>query len=193
MSPKDVYRKKVRHYNQPGDAHFLTFSCYRRLSLLSNDRTRLWFVNALAKARVTHAFHLWAWVIMPEHVHLLIWPRLPEYEMSHILSSIKQPVGTKAIQYLQRHAARCLKELTLVNRNRTYHRFWQCGSGYDENLDKPQVIHDVIDYIHQNPVRRGLVARAEDWIWSSARDWAGLDSPLICVDRTVPPLEIIER
>ena len=89
--------------------------------------------TSLAKARVTHAFHLWAWVIMPEHVHLLIWPRLPEYEMSHILSSIKQPVGTKAIQYLQRHAARCLKELTLVNRNRTYHRFWQCGSGYDQH------------------------------------------------------------
>ena len=130
---------------------------------------------------------------MPEHVHLLIWPRLPEYEMSQYLGSIKQPVGTKAIQYLQRHAARCLKELTLVNRNRVYHRFWQCGSGYDENLDKPQVIHDVIDYIHQNPVRRGLVARAEDWIWSRRSRLAGLDSPLICVDRTVPPLEIMER
>ena len=102
MSRSDLFRKKVKHCNEPGDAHFLTFSCYRRLPLLSKDRTRLWFVNSLAAARIKHMFDLWAWVIMPEHVHLLIWPRQPEYEIRGILSSIKQPVGTRAMAYLRR-------------------------------------------------------------------------------------------
>ena len=64
------YRKKVKHYDREGDAHFLTFSCCQRLALLSKDRTRQWFLDALDKGRVKHGFDLWAWVIMPEHVHL---------------------------------------------------------------------------------------------------------------------------
>ena len=52
------HRKKVKHYNVPGDAHFLTFSCYRRYRLLSKDRSRLWFIDALENARSKHGFHL---------------------------------------------------------------------------------------------------------------------------------------
>ena len=183
------HRKTVKHYNEPGDSHFLTFSCYRRLPLLSKDRTRLWTVQAISEARVPFAFDLWAWVIMPEHVHLLIWPRNPDYQMKDILSAIKRPVGSKAIAYLERHAPSFLKRLTIHNARRTYRRFWQAGPGRDNNLFEPEAIHAAIDYIHQNPVRRGLVTKAEDWIWSSARDWAGLGAVDLPVDRTVPTLQ----
>ena len=61
-------RKTVKHYDVFGDAHFLTFSCYHQIPLLSKDRTRLWFIEELNKARTKHQFDLWAWVIMPEHV-----------------------------------------------------------------------------------------------------------------------------
>ncbi len=181
-------RQKVKHYDEPGDAHFLTFSCYRRWPLLSKDRTRLWFVQAASEARVRHEFDLWAWVIMPEHVHVLIWPRQAEYKTQRILSAIKQPVGTKAIDYLRRHNTAFLERLTVRHRNRTYHRFWQAGPGRDHNLYEAKAIHEAIDYIHQNPVRRGLVTKAEDWLWSSARDWAGLGAIYLPVDRTVPTL-----
>jgi hypothetical protein len=113
--------------------------------------------------------------------------------MRDILTSLKEPVAVRAIRHLRRYAPAFLEKLTVVHKSRIYHRFWQAGSGHDENLDDPQAIHNIIDYIHQNPKRRGLVARAEDWIWSSARDWAGLPSPLIQVDRTVPTLYIIEE
>jgi putative transposase len=53
---------------------------------------------------------------------------------------------------------------------KTFFRFWQRGGGYDKNVDYPRDIWDLIDYIHNNPVRRGLVTRAEDWLWSSAAD-----------------------
>ncbi len=180
--------KTVQHYDEIGHAHFLTFSCYHRLSLLSKDRTRHWFVEEVNKSRAKHQFDLWAWVIMPEHVHLLIWPRLQNYETSKILASIKKPVGFKAIQHIKLHSPRFLDRLTVQNRNRTYHRFWQAGPGVDNNLYEPRAIHNAIEYIHNNPVRRGLVKNPNDWFWSSARDWAAFDNVPIKVDRTVPML-----
>jgi putative transposase len=182
------HRKRLKHYDVSGDAHFLTFSCYHRYELLSKERTRLWFVEALGQARSKHDFDLWAWVIMPEHAHLLIYPRRPVYKTSTILASIKRPVGSKAIQFLKENSPEFLQRLTVVNKNRTYHRCWQPGAGFDKNLDEVSAIYEVIDYIHYNPVRRGLVDRPIDWFWSSARDWAGMGHPRITVDRTVPIL-----
>lgn len=187
------HRKEIKHYNVPGDAHFLTFSCYRQLPLLSKDRTRLWFVEAVEKARAKHQFDLWAWVIMPEHVHLLLYPRPADYAMDKILASIKKPVGAKAIRFLREQASGYLERLTVKNRNRTYHRFWQAGPGYDRNLRDPQAIHRVITYIHRNPVKRGLVEQPEDWPWSSAADWAGAKVPFLKIDGTVPSLHVHPR
>jgi hypothetical protein len=48
-------------------------------------------------------------------------------------------------------------------------RYWQEGPGYDRNFTKPSTVLPAIDYLHHNPVRRGLVKRAVDWKWSSAR------------------------
>lgn len=185
-----LHRKTIKHYNVPGNAHFLTFSCYRRLPLLSKDRTRLWFLQALAEARNEHDFALWAWVLMPEHIHLLIYPKHPTSRIGKILASIKRPVGCKAIDYLEAHASPFLERLTVRNRNRIYRHFWQVGPGDDHDLYEPKAIHNAIQYIHDNPVRRKLVKTAEDWVWSSARDWAGLPmGPVfVKVDRTVPRL-----
>src|SRR5437899_12347364 len=112
------HRNTVKHYDVPGQAHFVTFSCYRRWPLLSKDRSRWWFVRALENARRRHDFDLWAWVLMLEHVHLLLWPRQPVYSMAKILASIKKPVGARAIAYLRAHAPDFLERLTVRHRNR---------------------------------------------------------------------------
>jgi putative transposase len=156
-------RKRVRHYDLPGDAHFLTFSCFRRLPLLSKDRTRMWLVDAIGKAQTRHKFELWAWVIMPEHVHLLINPRATGYSISAILSSIKRPVAQAAIAYLACRRSPFLTKLTISTRARTYRRFWQAGPGQDHNIHDPVTAHKIVEYIHNNPVKRGLVARSDDW------------------------------
>src|SRR4051812_33170679 len=107
-TPTFGHRKQVKHVDN-GEPHFLTFSCYGRLPLLSKDRTRQWFLESLKEARQSHKFHLWAWVIMPEHIHLLIWPlpvlvtsdpAVDQCNTSEILADIKRPVGRKAIRYL---------------------------------------------------------------------------------------------
>ena len=194
-TPTYGYRKRVKHYDN-GEAHFLTFSCHKRLPLLSKDRTCQWFVEALAQSRAQHGFELWAWVIMPEHVHLLILPKTTgggaQQKVSAILADIKRPVGQRAIAYLEEHAPDFLERIKFRNKNRAYRRFWQAGSGYDENIDDPSALYEIATYIHNNPVRRGLVARPEDWKWSSARDWLGHSADALClVDRTMPSSLVI--
>lgn len=182
----DQRRKKVRHFDERGHAHFLTFSCYSRLPLLSKDKSRWWLIDALQRARQKHNFHLWGWIIMPEHVHLLLLPVRPGYKMAAVLADIKRPVGEVAIAWLEMNHPQFLSRLTVQNRNRTYRRFWQAGPGQDRNVYDPAVAHKILDYIHNNPVRRGLVGRAEDWPWSSARDWAGSEDVPLSVDKAIP-------
>jgi putative transposase len=188
--PAERQRKLVRHFDEPGHAYFLTFSCYHRLPLLCKDRSRRWLIDAIQAARRKHRFDLWAWVIMPEHVHLLIWPRQQGYRTQAVLADIKRPVGQEAISWLEANHPDFLVRLTVRNRNRTYRRFWQAGPGQDRNVYAPDAAYQMIEYIHGNPVRRGLVALPEQWPWSSAADWAGRrDVPLI-VDRTLQSITV---
>ncbi|MBI2823455.1 MAG: transposase [Planctomycetia bacterium] len=178
----------MRHYDEAGHAHFLTFSCYARLPLLSRDRTRHWFLRSLASAREKHSFDLWAWVIMPEHAHLLIWPRERGYRVAAILADIKRPVAQRAIAWLRERHSPFLERLTVRQGNRTRARFWQAGPGQDRNVYEPEAALTIVEYIHHNPVRRGLVRNVVDWQWSSAADWAGVARCHLQVDRTLPML-----
>jgi len=92
-------RKMCRRINEPGHAYELTFSCYRPLPLLARDRSRKWLIEAIETARQRMRFDLWAYVIMPEHFHLLLRPRDPSYGMSRLLCQIKRPVGRRAVHY----------------------------------------------------------------------------------------------
>ena len=180
------FHKQCQRFNDPGHAHELTFSCYQRLPLLSRERTCHWLAEAIDAARNRLQFDLWAYVFMPEHVHLVIRPRAPNYRISDILWRIKRPVGTKAVAFLEQNAPSWLQKLTCRRSDGgTERRFWQAGGGYDRNLIEPATIRRVIDYIHCNPVRRGLVARAEDWRWSSAGWYAGLRPVPLEIDATL--------
>jgi hypothetical protein len=67
-------------------------------------------------------------------------------------------------------------------------RFWQRGGGYDHNLWSKDKVWEKIDYIHTNPVQRGLVTRPEDWPWSSYGDYAGLRQGALPIDREFLPV-----
>ena len=164
-----AHRKRCRRFNTPGEAHFLTFSCYRGLPLLSRDRSCSWLAEQLSRALMIHHMHLWAYVFMPEHVHLLVWPAQPAYSISQFLAAVKQPVTARAVKYLRQARPAFLENLLDRQPNgRAHHRFWQRGGGYDRNLTAAEEIWAKIDYMHFNPVKRGLCQQPEDWRWSSA-------------------------
>jgi putative transposase len=126
-------------------------------------------------------------------VHLLLYPKVGTKKISHALADIKRPVARRAIAYLVGRKSPYLRHLTVCNKSRTYHRFWQAGPGQDHNIYDSHTAHRVVEYIHFNPVRRGLVTRAEDWYWSSAPDWFGATDVPMKVDRTLPPIVEFSR
>jgi putative transposase len=101
-------------------------------------------------------FTLWAYVFMPEHVHLMIYPRRTTYDIRLIRHAIKEPVGRKAIKHLRDHAPHWLPRITVNRGKRLKRRFWQAGGGYDRNVWELATALAMIEYIHNNPVRRGL-------------------------------------
>jgi len=112
---------------------------------------------------------------MPEHVHLLVFPGPEASKIDELLKAIKRPYSYRIKRLLQAANSRLLARLTIRQRpGVTTFRYWQEGPGYDRNLDHPETVLASIDYIHNNPVRRGLVNRSIDWQWSSARWYADL-------------------
>jgi putative transposase len=108
MHPK---YKKCKRYNEPGHAHELTFTCFRNQAFLSKDRSRTWLVDAINRARLKHSFQVWAYVFTPEHAHLLIWPAIPEYDVSKVLATIKVSVTRKALKHVRKNAPAFLNRM----------------------------------------------------------------------------------
>jgi len=182
-------RKTCKRYNTPGDAHALTFSCFQRQPFLTKDGSRQWLIDAIDRARGKLRFFVWAYVIMPEHAHVLVWPTEKIYDISDILNSIKQSVAKRALIHVRRHAPSFLTRMEDRQPNgKVHYRFWQRGGGYDRNVFEPNTIFEQIVYMHNNPVRRELCVKPEDWLWSGAADYAGLRVGPLRLDRESLPL-----
>ena len=168
--PSQPHRKRLRRFERQGHLHELTFSCYRRKPLLTNDRWRTILSRELNKACQAEGVGLVAFVFMPEHVHLLVPPLTPDSKVSRLSARTKQPTS-KAIKGLLIESHSPLLEDLMVRERPGKHcfRFWQEGAGFDRNLFTRQAIEASIDDIHVNPVRRDLCEKCTDWKWSSAR------------------------
>ncbi|WP_339911129.1 REP-associated tyrosine transposase [Symmachiella dynata] len=181
------HRKRVKHFQERGHVHELTFSCFQRMPLLTNDSWRTLLAQSVVRAAERHQYRLVAFVFMPEHVHLLVLPERDASTISALLNAIKRPYSYRIKQLLLNSQCDLLEKLTIRQRpGVTTFRYWQEGPGYDRNLIEPESIIAAIDYIHENPVKRGLCERAIDWRWSSARRFVEPESPL---DRDLPRLK----
>ncbi len=140
----------LKRYQQARDLHFVTFSCYRREPLLESSRAKRLFERALEQARRQYAFWVSGYVIMPEHVHLLV-------------SEPERATLARALQAMKQSVARRL----IGNKK----HFWQARY-YDFNVYTKEKRIEKLRYMHRNPVKRGWVERPEDWPWSSFRHYA---------------------
>jgi len=105
---------------------------------------------------------------MPDHIHLLIYPRRENYDIAQILKSVKGTFARYLIaEWKERNPFR-LKRLEVRSSAGVRHRVWQKGGGFDRNVYSLESVRKAIDYIEWNPVRAGKVKDAADWKWSSA-------------------------
>ncbi len=158
----------VKRYDIANQARFLTFSCVRRLPLLGDARSRDAYVRELEFQRGRLGFDVIAYVVMPEHVHLLVVPA--DGLGGAVLRAVKQGFARTMLERMRDEGHPVLSELVGPHGKLL---FWQRGGGHDRNvrdLDEPRA---KVLYCHRNPVKRGLVEREMDWAWSSARDYGG--------------------
>jgi putative transposase len=137
---------------------------------LTSDTWGSMLSDSVDRATQRHGYSLMAFVYMPEHVHLLVFPRDAASRIDELLRAIKRPFSYRVKQMLLETGSPLLRQLTVRQRpNVEVFRFWQEGPGYDRNLVSVKTALGATAYIHLNPVRRGLVACELDWRWSSAR------------------------
>jgi len=168
-----------RRYGQ-GHLHFITCSRYRRLPLLRSVRARNLFVEILCEVRLRYQFALVGVVVMHEHFHLLInEPKVGTPSL--VLQVLKQRVSRKLRQ--RRRKRRCSSQLRLWQESSTtgLRSFWQ-RRFYDFNVWSRKKKIEKLNYMHLNPVKRGLVARPKDWRWSSYASYQRQPDALIEVD-----------
>ena len=144
----------LRRYHHSGQSHFLTFSCYRREPRFQASATYDLFLVALENMRLKFSVCIYGYVVMPEHVHLL-------------LSEPERQTLAHAMHYLKLSFTKRLHRETAIEPG----PFWQ-ERGYDRNVRNAKEFTVKLGYIHQNPVKRGLVKAREDWKWSSFRHYA---------------------
>ena len=130
--------------------------------------------GVVRERRKKHRFLLTAWVFPPDHIHAILYPPFP-LTLSRVMESIE--VGST----LRINGGR--KETGLL---------WQPRL-FDRALRTVKEYYEKVEYIHQNPVKAGLVSRAEDWAWSSAGEYSGTVSrparphPVLAIDRVLLP------
>ena len=143
----------LKRYQQDGDNHFITFSCHGRQPYLGAPSSKDIFLDSLELTRRRYQFEVLGYVVMPEHVHILL-SEPPEDLLSKALQSLKLSVSKRLTQ----------------------RPFWQ-PRYYDFNVFTHNKRVEKLKYMHRNPVTRGLVVKPEDWPWSTYRHYL-LDKPV---------------
>lgn len=146
----------LKRLHHSGQSHFLTFSCYHRHPLLAQMQMQETFLLALEQTRRRFQMRIYGYVVMPEHVHLLL-SEPDENMLSNAVQLLKSKVSIQARKQGKRIAGES--------------PFWQTRY-FDHNIRNSEGFVTQLRYIHRNPVKRGLCATPEDWPWSSFRAWA---------------------
>src|ERR1700682_946426 len=157
----------LTRFHHSGQSHFVTFCCYHRRRLFTTDASRQIFESALERVRRSYRLCVYGYVVMPEHVHLLLSepqtaPLKPKDGLNGppMLGEPQQDTLADALKSLKQGVSRRL----IVDAE----HFWQ-KRYYDFNIrNYPQFV-EKLRYIHRNPVTAGLCERPEDWEWSSFR------------------------
>jgi putative transposase len=141
----------LKRFHQTNHSHFITFSCYKRHPFLQSSKSKETILDILEQTRKQQGLCIAGYVLMPEHVHLLA----------------NEPTKDTLATFLQIFKQQTSREL----KSEVQKQFWQ-RRYYDFNVSTNEKHIEKLQYIHRNPVIRGLVERPEDYRWSSFNHYA---------------------
>lgn len=154
---------KLKRFIEPHGLYFITTTTHRRRPFFAKDKPKETALNYLSAIRVKLGFKLYGYVLLPDHLHLLLSPT-DKNDVSYIMRQFKLGVSKKIKQ----------KEKIMCP-------FWQ-HRFYDHILRTEKEILPTLEYIHENPVKHGLSREADEYPWSSWRNYHRDDHSLIEMD-----------
>ncbi|MFD0793381.1 transposase [Mucilaginibacter litoreus] len=165
-------------FRNPEGLYFVTFSVVRWIDVFTRTAYKDILVDSLKYCIKNKGLELYAWVIMSNHVHLII--RSDDKPLQDILRDIKRHTSKTIIKAIEQNLQESRREWLLWfferegkgNPNNEKYQFWRQGN-HPIELFTNEVMDQKLDYLHNNPVKAGWVDKAEYYLYSSARDYAG--------------------
>ena len=155
---------RLKRYYGDDHLHFLTCTCYHRQKWLGEPKRRDLFLHILEEARQRYGFVVVGYVVMPEHIHLLISE--PEHGTpSTVMQVVKQRFARRVLR--RKRASSTQLKLWAEEHPHVWQRRF-----YDFNVWSGRKRVEKLRYMHRNPAKRGLVLEPEQWAWSSYRGYA---------------------
>jgi putative transposase len=153
----------LHRFQDSGQSHFVTFSCYRRQPNFATPELFDLFVQCLENTRRQFALCVYGYVVLPEHVHLLV-SEPPDAELADAIHDLK-------LSFSKRAKSLMVPQVRARSVGANLGPFWQARY-YDRNVRDCDEFTVKLRYLHRNPVKRGLVAKPDDWKWSGYRHYA---------------------
>ena len=181
--------RRLRRYYGAGYLHFITSSCYQRQPLLRSRCHRDLFLRVLEQVRRRYRFVLVGYVVMPEHIHLLLSE--PERgNPSVVMQALKQGFARRLLGRLRQRQS--IRQASLWDAALGEGHIWQ-RRFYDFVVWSERKRVEKLRYMHRNPVKRGLVLASEQWRWSSYRYYAcGEAAPVLVNEQKKAELKVRE-
>ncbi|WP_420581474.1 REP-associated tyrosine transposase [Reichenbachiella sp.] len=157
----------------------LTFTVVNWIDLFIRDQYKLIIQSSLQYCQVNKHLKVHAYCIMTSHIHIIL--SVDKGELSDVIRDIKSFTSRALREELENKENRESRREWLLwmferaskkNKRNTNFQFWQ-QNNHPIELSTNEMIDQRLDYVHNNPVEAGFVFKAEDWVWSSARQYAG--------------------
>ncbi|WP_422413704.1 MULTISPECIES: REP-associated tyrosine transposase [unclassified Endozoicomonas] len=167
-------------FTEPDQPHFMTITVLHWISVFTRPETVAILLDSM-RYMMSQGMKIHAYVILENHLHLLAQSQ----ELDRDIAKFKAYTARQLLKWLtERNVTTLLDQLAFYKKahkgDRAY-QFWQEGV-HPELIQSESMMKQKVEYIHQNPVKRGYVDRAEYWRYSSASNYVGVEG-LLEVDR----------
>ncbi len=170
--------RNYKFYNPEG-VYFISFAVVEWLDVFTRNEYKNIIIDSLHYCQKEKGMEIFAWCIMTSHIHL-IFRSAGEQKPEDLIGDFKRFTSKSIVKAIIENPQEGRKEFLLgqfrkagnSSSNVNQYQFWR-HDNHPVELWSNKVIDEKIDYIHKNPVEAGLVFRAEDYMYSSAADYAG--------------------
>jgi len=168
-------RSSYKFSNEATELYFITFTIVEWIPMFTNKGYCNIMIDNLKFYRREQGLKIHYYVIMDNHLHLIV---SSNNNVSRIIKNLKSYTAKEIIKKLKSDRRKWILSLLKYYKKKgkrdSEYQVWQEGS-HPQIVNNYEMLNQKINYIHFNPVKRGLVSEPEHWIYSSARNYAGKD------------------